>query len=626
LTDPQPTWKHFKDPPTPEGLNGTQLNNEVSRTNTFVREICQNSNDAYILSSSESEKFGRVAPVRMEFDLFDLPVSDFPDLDNFRDNVDLCFEESLAFANNKGPGKVFQKMKDILDSGTVRVMRVRDFNTKGLEGFGTRNQLSSWNRLTVNSAIGDKPVDNAGSKGVGKKSFYEMSYLRTLFFQTRNLDSGEAFVGRCSFQPFHRGDDLYNQIGFYAFDDKGYEPLLDRTRFPVFATDRSESGTDIFIMGYNEEMSDWKLPIVTTIVKSFFVAIIKGYFIARVGDVTIDRDTLGSVIEKAISKTSQYEIEDRELDSLPEVIRAFTDGKVFEHDGFDIYLVKSESKGRIITTKESTGMTIDPFYSQNRNCSGIIMAKGGFARRISDCENPTHTKWNPSNAEDYETRKWAKRALLSLQGSLGNAIKNIISQSLGESLDAAGLGKILSAEEGPSKGGSPQPDIFGKITLSDSTKVRASGPRPRGRDEQTENGSREPIDDDAEYPHTDRHRKIRTDSRKRRDDSGRPTVFNTANGHLSNVRIVLESSGSYVLIVDSKRPGKVSIALNLVYENGITGPHLPVEKACYFDGTPIPCSDNDIVGPFQVYDYVRNKIRIWTSYPAHCSVALEVIK
>ena len=624
MSDGAPSWKHFKDPPNPEGLNGTQLNNEVSRTNTFVREICQNSNDAYI--PKDPEGFERAAPVRMEFELFDLPVSDIPDLDNFRDNIDRCYDEALTYSNNKNPRRVFQKMKNILDSGTVRVMRISDYNTKGLDDFGTRNQLGSWNRLTVNSAIGDKPEDNAGSKGVGKKSFYEMSYLRTLFFQTRNLSGGEAFVGRCSFQPFHRGEDLFNHIGFYGYDDKGYMPLTDRGTFPSFATDRKESGTDIFIFGYNEDMSDWKYPIVSTIVKSFFVAIMKGYFVARVGDIVINRDTLDATIEKTIAKTAQYEVDDRELDTLPEVIRAFREGQKTEHEGFDFYLLKSESKGRIITTKESTGMTIDAHYSSRKYCSGIIMAKGEFARKISDCENPTHTNWNPTNAEDDDTRAWAKKALLSLQGSLGNAIKSIINQSLSESSDAVGLGKILSAESGPSSGGSPQSDVFGKIVLSGTTKMKTSGAKSRGNDEQMENGSRDSDDDFSEYLHSNKRRKTRTDSRINKDDNGKPIRYLTANGYLSNVRIILESSGSYVVMMDSKRPGKVSIALNLIYENGSTGPHIPITKASYFDGSPIPCSDQNVIGPFQVYDLVRNKIRIETTYPDHCSVMLQVIK
>ncbi len=628
MADKVPSWKHCYNAPNQEGLNGTQLNNEVSRTNTFVGEICQNSNDAYIHKYPDTDSFERNGPVRVEFDLFDMPVSEFPDIDEYRLNVDACYKEALTFQHQKNPQQVFQKMKDILDSGSIRVMRVSDYNTLGLEDFGTHNQLGSWNRLTVNSAIGDKDENSAGSKGVGKKSFYEMSHLRTLFFQTRNVAGEEAFVGRCSFHPFHRDKEFhYNYVGYYGYDEMGYEPIMVRHEFPAFAQERKESGTDIFIMGYNEEMDDWKFPIVSTIVKRFFVAIIRGYFTARVGDIDINQNTLDSVIETSISKSVRYEVEDKELDSLPEVVRAFREGQVIEHEGFDFYLIKSESKGRIITTKESTGMTIDPYYSPKSFCSGIIMAKGEFAKKISKCENPTHTKWNPTNATDGETEKWAFSALRSLQGFLGNAIKNIINSSLQESSDATGLGKILSAEPSSGDTGKPEAAVFGNAVISSNMRLKTSFAKSRGNEGQNENGSRDTDDDDdAEYPHSNKSRKKKTKTPKKRDPNGKPTVFYTANGYLSNVRVILESSGSYVVMMDSKRQGKVSIALNLVYENGTVGPHLPITEASYFDGTPIPCSDKYIVGPIQVYDYVRNKIRIETTYPVHCSVVLQVIK
>ena len=626
MSDAVPSWRHYYNAPNQEGVNGTQLNNEVSRTDTFVGEICQNSNDAYIRKDESS--FERAAPVRMEFDLFDMPVSEFPDLAEYRSNVDACYNEALVYHFEKNPQKVFQKMKDILDSGTIRVMRVSDYSTKGLEDFGTHNQLGSWNRLTVNSAIGDKSEDSGGSKGVGKKSFYEMSSLRTLFFQTRNLSGGEAFVGRCSFHPFHRDSEFqYNYVGYYGYDDMGYKPLVDRSTFPSFATDRKESGTDIFIMGYNEELADWTHPIVSTIVKRFFVAIIQGYFVARVGNIVIDKDTLDSVIQAAIANCSQYEVEDKELESLPEVIRAFREGEKKTYNDFDFYLIKSESKGRIITTKESTGMTIDPYYFSKSFCSGIVMAKGDFAKKISKCENPTHTKWNPTNATDSEIVEWATKALRSLHGSLSNAIRSVVNSSLGESSDAAGLGRILSAESGSDSGGKPQPAVFGNAVITANTKTKTSIAKVRGTDPQSEDGSRDPdIEDDAEYLHSRKPRKTKTNTRKKRDPNGKPTEFNTGNSHISNVRIVLESSGSYVVMMDSKRQHKVSIALNLVYENGTVGPQIPITKASYMDGTPIPCTDKCIVGPFQVYDYVRNKIRIETAYPAHCSVVMQVIK
>ena len=617
-------WRHYRNPPRPEGLNSTIMNNEVSRISTFVREICQNSNDAAV-ENSDPAQTKRDKPVIIEFNLETVPVRDFPDRLSYCSTIQKCIDEANTYEHNRVPYTTFCTMKKIMDSGKIRVMRVSDHNTVGLSDFGTKNQLGSWNRLTVNVAISDKPEDSAGSKGVGKNSFYEMSNLKTLFFQTRNLKNECAFVGRCSFIPYHDGEDIIDSVGFYGHDDLGYSPITDESEFPPFASKRNDSGTDVFIFGYRDTSAEWKIPIIATIVKGFFISILEGDLVAIVGDRQIDKDNLDAVLNDLLARAHDGDEPDKELESLPEVIRAYREGEVFEYDDYEIRLIKSEGRGRIITTKRSTGMTVDANYSFGQ-CSGVIIAKGEFARKISKCENPTHTKWNPSNSDDEEIRLWAKKELNRLNGTLGNAVKKLIKSQFDESSDAAGLGKLLSVEKEGDKPEKTVPAVFGKIVLSKTTKSRKSSSDTEGNESKPLKASRTDDDDESSYAHTKRHRKTTTNTHLTPDNHGFDKTFYKGNNTVSNIRVILETDGSYVILMDSKRNTKVSIALHQVYENGNQGPRLPISEVTYLDGTPIIHNEADTIGPFEVFDLVRNKIRVKTTYPAHCSVMVEVVK
>lgn len=65
--------------------------------------------------------------------------------------------------------------------GPLNVLRISDFNTKGLEGADTGDYKSSWGRLVKCNGASNQNSTAGGSYGIGKSASFLCSDLRTVF-------------------------------------------------------------------------------------------------------------------------------------------------------------------------------------------------------------------------------------------------------------------------------------------------------------------------------------------------------------------------------------------------------------------------------------------------------------
>ena len=89
---------------------------------SLAREICQNSLDAAT---------GKT--VRVDFSCFDIPTNSIPDANILKDTFDKC----LAYWNGqkaKTTKDFFKNAYDRISEEKISVLRISDFNTKGLTG------------------------------------------------------------------------------------------------------------------------------------------------------------------------------------------------------------------------------------------------------------------------------------------------------------------------------------------------------------------------------------------------------------------------------------------------------------------------------------------------------------
>lgn len=610
-------WKFFEKPNYSPGLNDTIFDWKESKAATFVREICQNSNDAI---------YEKGKPVIIEFSRKIIKKTDIPDYVNYRLAVDECHEVSKQKKNNFYEKSVFERMQSDLDTDTISVLVVSDYNTRGLEAAGKDEQGTPWYYMTGPAGSSDKPDGFGGSKGVGKKTFYEVSSLRTIFIQTKAIDGGQALWGNCRFIERRVRGTEYSSIGYWSYDDRGRQPLMDPAQYPEpLCKVRSEFGTDIYILGYDDDTGneDWTNVIKVAIVKSFFLAILAGRLIAVVDNQRIEPSNLMSTINGLLS--DPHNASDKELATLPDLIAAYTAGVYAPDENCDFYYAKTEKDGYFVTTKTHSLMTI-VWKPSHMKCSGIAIAKNKFEQTMGKLENAMHTEWKIANLKEEEYRKDAVYFVGWFWQTLSKHAKKFVGENTAKTAEAAGVGKYLGLQ----KSGDTDkliPSQGNNITIS------ALPRRVRKKKQVDDGGSTEQKAKRGEvhgppYPHPSPHPDPPGPIPPRPfipDDGGDTYVPFNQSTVITEFRCINRDNGQYNLYFNVDSDSTIRLELNLKTEEAEGKPQrLKVTDANDLDGNSIPCEDY-VIGPFNVKKG-RNRIMIYSDYPGSVSFKPRVIQ
>jgi len=274
-----------------EGLSDAGI--ETFRDKPFAavaRETAQNSRDA---RDNTNE------PVRLTFDIINVSSNEFPSIDEFREAARLCLEKSKKRNAEKEIG-FFQQAVRALEQEEIRILRVSDFNTKGVRG--PCQEGKPFHTLAKADGASDKDdIDSGGSFGIGKNAVFAISDVQTAFFSTRYADSqGEHVLcmGKTQFIS-HRGADgeEKRRKGYWGKTD-GYMPLDDPQDIPEWLL-REEQGTSIFSICMRAPRTDWRYEMVAAILMNFFCAIERREMEFEIdnGYLKVNRNTLKSLFQ-----------------------------------------------------------------------------------------------------------------------------------------------------------------------------------------------------------------------------------------------------------------------------------------------------------------------------------------
>lgn len=221
------------------GINDAGIETFTADMNrSLIREILQNSLDAALPESD-----GKVI---VDFLCFDMPRDSIPDLESLYNSMKKCIS-----SNTEEPDalKFFQEAVRLLEQPAVKVLRISDHNTVGLEGSDTCEKGTNWSRLVKESGSSNKGQSSGGSFGIGKSAAFACSDLRTVFYSSidRNgLRSNFGVARLVSFQDEGIGG-WTTGIGYYSEDEK-FVAIPELADYDTNYK-RTDSGTDIFIMG-----------------------------------------------------------------------------------------------------------------------------------------------------------------------------------------------------------------------------------------------------------------------------------------------------------------------------------------------------------------------------------------
>lgn len=406
---------------------------------SLAREICQNSLDAV-----DGEQ-----TVIVDFQQFNLPQESFPDYDGFRQILEKC--QKSKYAKDSKSKSFFENALKRFDRKSIPVLRISDYNTKGLTG-SDKDEKSDWFKLIKASGSSDKDNIEGGSFGIGKKAPFACSEFRTVFYSTLDINGLMASQGVTRLLSFELrknydgSSDMSQATGFYGRNEGNkYLHIKDQFRLdPDF--NRTKAGTDIYIPGFNvkeiSSESNWEDSVVSEVLNGFLMAIWDNKLELRVSDAVINKKTIEDIFtrfKESLNKTTimYYEI-------LKDIEHGRKQWQVFDFEGMGeikyCFSLRPDGRKKVAMVRK-TGMKIfDKSGLSAIPHVGIVIIEGeDLNRYLIKLEGPAHEDWQ---ADRYRPQN-SKRLLKALFDQIKNRLNDEAMQDDSETSDISGAGEYL---------------------------------------------------------------------------------------------------------------------------------------------------------------------------------------
>ena len=244
---------------TEDGVSNPEIEYFEGDYNYFLaREILQNALDA---------RLDGTKPVKVVFSLEEYTQSMFPGHSEF---VKVWESGKSHWPNENQKCHAFlADGLNCLEGKIINVLKISDYNTKGLNG-GDTERTGSWFALVKSVGSSNKNEGQGGSFGIGKGAPFAASYLRTCFYSTVNELGQNVYQGISKIvSHLDREGDVKRGYGSFAF--KNQRSVRNREEIDEHMV-RKERGLDIYIMGYKVE-DNWQEKLLESVLRNFWPAI-----------------------------------------------------------------------------------------------------------------------------------------------------------------------------------------------------------------------------------------------------------------------------------------------------------------------------------------------------------------
>lgn len=455
------------------GLNGYQGPHDPSEefftgrnySDAVARECIQNSLDA---------KQEAAASVHVEFRLTKVPTEEIPDLDGLASSMD-------AAVNAAGNLQGAKRLQDALASTREPhqwVLSISDFGTVGLRGSERiEDQQSPLSILTRGSGASSNESGRGGSFGIGSAVGPMASNLSTVFYRTKRVGEDDVILAGLARLASHKDDANKWRMGSGYYTDKEVlEDFSYARNHGAFQSmpPRTESGTDVLILGYSDATNDSELDrIREAVAANFFAAIDAGRLTVSGHSPTrewrLDKDSLLRTLKESTTLSKEtlpfyraLQTEPTET-TFPELgtVRLY----IYEDDGLDHAL------GTVTMRKPL--MTIDHFRHQipAPYAAVLVVPNEPGNSELRDIEPPEHNRWNSRG------RRSNAGLVNKLKGFVRDELRSRFASDMTSSTKVKGLEKFLPANgfAGAAAGehGTPNP---GEDAHDDETSSRVGSP------------------------------------------------------------------------------------------------------------------------------------------------------
>lgn len=546
----------------------------------LAREVCQNSLDA---------QYEEDEPVRIEFKKDFVGTNAFPGMMGLQNILLKCKSFWPEEGNEKTHTFIRTALHDLRE-GKICVLRVSDFNTKGLEGPYSSRDITPWVSLVKGTAFSVKSPGKtaAGSYGIGKAAPFINSKYQTVFYRTNNIEGETAVQGVAHLMSFSDEsygdvDPIRRSVGYFG-ETQGNIAVpqmaeLDR----LYA--RTEVGTDLFVPGFNfvvDGKNDWVNQMIGEILENFLMAIEYKNLVVSIEGQEITRETVRYIIARNMkyAKDAYY---------FNKILMAEPDKIVDEDYNFHgmgrlrLRLLYANDLNKRILVVRKSGMKISEIKGLPKGISytGILELQGerlnAFFREM---ENPTHDKWEPNRHSNSSLAKLYKT-------EVEEWVKSVIRQKVEEMsgaevlINTGNLFNIAGKEE--VQGNDIDSDSSKKENVIDTTKnveivinqqkntsVRGAG----GAGSRKVSGKIDDVGNLLGHRHRDGKRPQNPTGRKGKEDhGGQDSVYSGMTYINVSARVISVGGGVNRLIcIPEKNLGYAEVEVLATGENGNSMP------------------------------------------------------
>jgi len=378
----------------------------------LAREVLQNALDAHDPESSE--------PVKVVFSLEEFTHSMFPGYDDFL----TILESAKQFwpVEKQKCHKFLNNAIGCLTQDRIPVLKISDYNTIGLNGDDT-DRNSPWYGLVKSVGSTTKHAGEGGSFGLGKGAPFAASFLRTLFYSTKNERVQNVFQGVAELVS-HVDTDGNIKRGSGSFGKTNQSSIRDRALIDEHMV-RKEKGLDIFVMGYKVE-ENWQEKLLESVLRNFWPAIHDNILVVEIDGERLSHKNLEEKL------TKHYIDEPYKDNAKPEgnplqFYQAFKKGHPFreelEHLGevkFHFYRTE-EPLNRVAMIRKSKMVIFSREFRWHAPYAGVFICDNDKGNQeLRAMESPQHDVWDKNrykeNGEiiEWELKEFIRRVLSSL--------------------------------------------------------------------------------------------------------------------------------------------------------------------------------------------------------------------
>lgn len=408
---------------------------------SLAREICQNSIDA---------RKDKNLPVRVEFALFSVDSHQIPGLHRLKQEIESC---QKYWSHSESISEELEQMHRSISRNRISCLRISDFNTTGL--VGVSDSLSNnkpWYLLTKGSGISLKEGATGGSKGIGKFSTFVASSFNTVFYATKTQDGEEGFQGIAKFASTYsrtNPDEKTSGNGYYSSNEKN-QPILEPFNLDkTFKRDTEDYGTDVYILGF--DYMNWESAVITKVLESFMVAIVRGHLEVIVNKQQVNSSTLEGIINK------KFYIRQKEYNSIQSQFDLLTSphvfSQVFNYEDYGKFELKIKGYNHQEVSKATNNclmvrypyMKIKTFDNLTHipHSAICIIGDNELNQTLRRIENPQHTDWEINRIKDTDQKKIVKKILSDLRTLISQKIREYLLESEHKQSDIEGASEHL---------------------------------------------------------------------------------------------------------------------------------------------------------------------------------------